>query len=73
MPGSASDHAALQGRDKDVAGTYNRDQIRAALALTDPAVSSFLDLQTGNVVSITEGGSESGEPGTQRAHYGELW
>ena len=38
-----------------MAGTYNRDQIRAALALTDPAVSSFLDLQTGNVVSITEG------------------
>lgn len=38
-----------------VAGTYNRDQIRAALALTDPAVSSFLDLQTGHVVSITEG------------------
>lgn len=38
-----------------MAATYNRDQIRAALALTDPAISSFLDLQTGNVVSITEG------------------
>lgn len=38
-----------------MAATYNRDQIRTALALTDPAISSFLDLQTGNVVSITEG------------------
>ena len=38
-----------------MAGTYHRAQSRAALALSDPAVSSFLDLQTGNVVSITEG------------------
>lgn len=38
-----------------MAATYHRDQIRAALALTDPAISSFLDLQTGKVVSITEG------------------
>ncbi|HWQ13844.1 MAG TPA: hypothetical protein VNL77_13670 [Roseiflexaceae bacterium] len=35
--------------------TYDREQIRAALALTDPAVSSFLDLQTGQVVRIVEG------------------
>ena len=35
--------------------TYDREQIRAALALTDPAVSSFLDLQTGKVVQLTEG------------------
>ena len=34
---------------------FDREQIRAALALTDPAVSSFLDLQTGKVVRITEG------------------
>lgn len=34
---------------------YDREQIRAALALSDPAVSSFLDLQTGTVVRITEG------------------
>jgi len=34
---------------------YDREEIRAALALTDPAVSSFLDLQTGRVVRITEG------------------
>lgn len=34
---------------------YNREQIRAALALADPAVSSFLDLETGQVVQITEG------------------
>lgn len=34
--------------------TYNREQIRAALALTDATVSSYLDLQTGNVVHINE-------------------
>jgi hypothetical protein len=34
---------------------YNRDQIRAALALGDPAVSSFLDLTTGAVVALREG------------------
>ena len=33
---------------------YNREQIRAALTLTDPAISSYLDLQTGNVVHIDE-------------------
>lgn len=33
---------------------YNHDQIRAALALTDPAISAYLDLQTGNVVQINE-------------------
>ncbi|MEM8534942.1 MAG: hypothetical protein AAGF95_29145 [Chloroflexota bacterium] len=33
---------------------YNHDQIRAALALTDPAISAYLDLQTGNVVHINE-------------------
>jgi hypothetical protein len=35
--------------------TYDREQIRAALASTDPAVSSFLDLQAGTVVRIVEG------------------
>jgi len=34
---------------------YNRDQIRAALALNDPTVSSFLDLTTGAVVALREG------------------
>lgn len=34
---------------------YDRKQIRVAMTLTDPAISSFLDLQTGNVVQITEG------------------
>lgn len=34
--------------------TYNREHIRAALALTDPAISSYLDLQTGNVIQINE-------------------
>jgi hypothetical protein len=38
-----------------VAGQYDREQIRAALALTDPSVSSFLDTQTGQVVRIVEG------------------
>jgi hypothetical protein len=33
---------------------YNREQIRAALALSDPAISSYLDLETGAVVQIDE-------------------
>lgn len=33
---------------------YNREQIRAALALADPTISSYLDLETGNVVQINE-------------------
>lgn len=41
---------------------YNRAQIRAALALTNPAVSSFLDLTTGAVVHLSEGdGSAEGQ------------
>jgi hypothetical protein len=35
--------------------TFDRAQIRHALALTDPAISSFLDLQTGQVVRLIEG------------------
>ncbi len=34
--------------------TYNREHICAALALTDPEISSYLDLQTGNVIQINE-------------------
>jgi hypothetical protein len=37
-----------------VAANYNREQIRAALALDDPAISSYLDLETGQVVQINE-------------------
>lgn len=37
-----------------MAATYSRAQIRAALALTDPAISSYLDLETGQVVQINE-------------------
>ena len=37
-----------------MAATYNREQIRAALAQTDPALSFYLDLETGNVVQIDE-------------------
>jgi len=37
-----------------VAATYDRVQIRAALALTDPAISSYLDLETGQVIQINE-------------------
>jgi hypothetical protein len=37
-----------------VAATYDRAQIRAALALTDPAISSYLDLETGEVIRINE-------------------
>ncbi len=35
-----------------------RDQIRAALTLTDPAISSFLDLETGEVVKIDENATD---------------
>jgi len=37
-----------------VAATYNREQIRAALALDNPAVSSYLDLDSGQVIRIDE-------------------
>lgn len=37
-----------------MAASYNREQIRAALALTDPALSSYLDLETGAVLQINE-------------------
>jgi hypothetical protein len=37
-----------------VAATYDREEIRAALALTDPAISSYLDLETDTVVHINE-------------------
>ncbi|GAB4111142.1 MAG: UPF0158 family protein [Roseiflexaceae bacterium] len=38
-----------------MAATLDRAQIKSALALTDPATSSFLDLQTGKVVHLIEG------------------
>ena len=37
-----------------MAATYNHEQIRAALAQTDPALSFYLDLETGSVVRIDE-------------------
>ena len=37
-----------------MAATYNREQIRAALAQTDTAFSFYLDLDTGSVVRIDE-------------------
>jgi hypothetical protein len=37
-----------------VAVSYNREQIRAALAETDPASSFYLDLETGNVVRVPD-------------------
>lgn len=37
-----------------MAVVYDRDQIRTALAIADPAISSYLDLQTGNVIRINE-------------------
>ena len=42
-----------------MAATYNREQIRAALAQTDPALSFYLDLETGSVVRIDETDSSS--------------
>jgi hypothetical protein len=37
-----------------VAVSYNRDQIKAALAETNPAYSFYLDLQTGQVVRVPD-------------------
>ena len=37
-----------------MAATYNREEIRAALAQTNPALSFYLDLETGSVVRIDE-------------------
>jgi hypothetical protein len=37
-----------------VAANYNREQIRLALAQTDPAVSCYLDLETGTVLTVNE-------------------
>ena len=37
-----------------MAATYNREQIRAALAQNDPALSFYLDLETGGVIQINE-------------------
>ncbi len=35
-----------------MAGSYNREQIRAALSETDPSFSHYLDLETGNVIRV---------------------
>ena len=37
-----------------MASNYNHEQIRAALALSNPALSSYLDLETGQVLQIDE-------------------
>lgn len=37
-----------------MAATYKREEIRAALAQADPALSFYLDLETGSVVRIDE-------------------
>jgi hypothetical protein len=37
-----------------VAGSFNLEQIRAALAETDPAYSFYLDLETGEVVKVSD-------------------
>ena len=37
-----------------MAATYNREQIRAALAQNDPALSFYLDLENGEVLRINE-------------------
>jgi len=37
-----------------VAASYNLDQIRAALAETDPAYSFYLDLETGQVIKVPD-------------------
>lgn len=37
-----------------MAATYNREQIRSALVQNDPALSFYLDLETGEVLRINE-------------------
>ncbi|NTU83015.1 MAG: hypothetical protein HGA45_27215 [Chloroflexales bacterium] len=37
-----------------MAGSYNREQIRAALAETNKAYSFYLDLETGEVVKVPD-------------------
>lgn len=37
-----------------MAGSYNREQIKAALAASDPAYSYYLDLETGEVVKVPD-------------------
>ena len=37
-----------------MAASYDRAQIRAALANSDPALSAYLDLETGTIVVIDE-------------------
>lgn len=59
-----------------MAASLNREQIRAALALTDPAISTYLDLETGTVVYINE--NDSGPENEQRrdevmAAYGDRY
>jgi hypothetical protein len=38
-----------------MAVSYDRAQIRAAMELQDPAISGYLDLESGTVVQIIEG------------------
>lgn len=42
-----------------MAAPYDRDAIRAALAMSDPAMSSYFDLETGTVVTINESDSSA--------------
>ncbi len=37
-----------------MAASFNREQIRAALAETDPAYSFYLDLESGEVVRVPD-------------------
>jgi len=37
-----------------LAASFNREQIRAALAETDPAYSFYLDLESGEVVRVPD-------------------
>lgn len=42
-----------------MAPTYDREQIRAALAQNDPSLSMYFDLETGTVVRIDESDSSA--------------
>jgi hypothetical protein len=59
-----------------VAATYNHEQIRAALALAEPAISSYLDLETGQVVQIDEADNSAATEATRNLvmdGYGERY
>lgn len=59
-----------------MAAPFNREQIRAALAQNNPAMSFYLDLQTGDVLPIDENDTSPANEATRDAvmeGYGERY